>query len=332
MPEGVYRSFAILCLLTKTHGRRRLLSIGGCKARDDEEADWRQPDMSRLFELGAPATEPKKGHLPAVLLWNADDRVRARPWLAARRRAGSSCLSSATRGLRLPRTSFRMAFLAAKSKAEFCGVTGQTEGVYDLLQIRFGTQVVSTSATSSAYAAVSDQTRCRAERQKAREGRRVSRVPLASERRQGDSLPVQLRRADQAKADERREQRRAARQAARASREAPEPIEGKHKAKPAPKGRRCLAAPTDEACPLGSIASPREDRAARSAGPHRLCGPVCRRGPFSRRLRRQACPRCAGAILRRRVDPELGVFVKRFKNRCRKASIPPSTLPSSIEA
>ena len=36
----------------------------------------------------------------------------------------------------------RMAFLAAKSKAEFCGVTGQTEGVYDLLQIRFGEQAM----------------------------------------------------------------------------------------------------------------------------------------------------------------------------------------------
>ena len=224
----------------------------------------------------------------------------------------------------------RMAFLAAKSKAEFCGVTGQTEGVYDLLQIRFGTQAVSTSATSSAYAAVSDQTRCRAERQKAREGQRVSRVPLASERRQGDSLPVQLRRADQAKADERREQRRAARQAARASREAPEPIEGKHKAKPAPKVDAAL--PSRPMKPVRSAPSLRPVKTARpvqsaytdsaalsTAGAHY-------RDDFVARLVLDALGQFSeGELI------ELDVFVKRFKYLCRKASIPPSALPSSVE-
>lgn len=80
---------------------------------------------------------------------------------------------------------YRMAFLAAKSKAEFCGVTGQTEGVYDLLQIRFGSQVVSTSATSSAYVAVSDQARDRAERQNARKGQGAPSGSLASGRASG---------------------------------------------------------------------------------------------------------------------------------------------------
>lgn len=218
----------------------------------------------------------------------------------------------------------RMAFLAAKSRTEFCGVTGQTEGVYDLLQIRFGSQVMSTSATSSAYAAVSDQARRRAERQKAREGQGLSRGSLAfaqapghrgastsegsadarrrredrwmdraeardgaraeratsfaPEREQRDPLPVQSRRVDQAKADERREQRRAAKQAARASREAPS----------------------------SSMAYYRDDFVVKFVADALA--------QFSE-----------GEIV------EFGVFVKRFNNLCRKASIPPSALPSSAE-
>lgn len=218
----------------------------------------------------------------------------------------------------------RMAFLAAKSRTEFCGVTGQTEGVYDLLQIRFGSQVMSTSATSSAYAAVSDQARRRVERQKARERQRPSHGPLVSEQAPGhrrastpegsvdarrrredrwmdraeardvaraeratsfaperghrDSLPVQSRRADQAKADERREQRRAARQAARASREA--------------------------------TSSSR----------------ACYRDDFVVKFVADALAQFSeGELI------ELGAFVKRFNYLCRKASIPPSALPSSAE-
>lgn len=218
----------------------------------------------------------------------------------------------------------RMAFLAAKGKAEFCSVTGQTEGVYDLLGIRFGSQVMSTSATSSAYAAVSDQARRRAERQKTREGQGPSRGPLASalasghrgasapegsadarrcredrwmdraeardgaraeraasfapERGQRGSLPAQLRRADQAKADERREQRRAAKQAARASCEATS----------------------------SSRAYYRDD--------------------FVIKFVADALAQFSEGEL-----VELGVFIKRFNALCRKASIPPSALPSSAE-
>ena len=218
----------------------------------------------------------------------------------------------------------RIAFLAAKSRTEFCGVTGQTEGVYDLLQIRFGSQVMSTSATSSAYAAVSDQARRRAERQKARECQRPSRGPLVSEqapghrrastpegsvdarrrredrwmdraeardvaraeratsfapeREQRDLSPAESRRAEQAKADERREQRRAAKQAARASREAPSSSRVRH----------------------------RDDFVVKFVADALA--------QFSE-----------GEIV------EFGVFVKRFNNLCRKASIPPSALPSSAE-
>lgn len=224
----------------------------------------------------------------------------------------------------------RMAFLAAKSKAEFCGVTGQTEGVYDLLQIRFGKQVMSTSATSSAYAAVSDQTRCRAERQKAWEGQRASRVPLASERGQGDSLPVQLRRADQAKADERREQRRAARQAARASREAREPIEGIHKAKPAPKVDAAL--PPRPMKPVRSAPSLRPVKAARPVRPAHA-GPAAL-STAGARYRDDSVAKLVLDALGQFSEGELielDVFVKRFKYLCRKASIPPSALPSSVE-
>ena len=218
----------------------------------------------------------------------------------------------------------RMAFLAAKSKTEFCGVTGQTEGVYELLQIRFGSQVMSTSATSSAYAAVSDQARRRAERQKARECQRSSCGPLVSEqapghhrastpegpadarrrredrwmdraeardgaraeratsfapeRGQGDSLPAQSRRADQAKADERREQRRAAKQAARASREATSSSRARH------------------------------------------------RDDFVVKFIADALAQFSEGEL-----VEFGVFIKRFNTLCRKAFIPPSALPSSAE-
>lgn len=218
----------------------------------------------------------------------------------------------------------RMAFLAAKSRTEFCSVTGQTEGVYDLLQIRFGSQVMSTSATSSAYAAVSDQARRRAERQKARECQRSSCGPLVSEqapghhrasapeasadarrrredrwmdraeardgaraeratsfapeRGQRDSLPAQSRRADQAKADERREQRRAAKQAARASREATSSSRARH------------------------------------------------RDEFVVKFVADALAQFSEGEL-----VEFGVFVKRFNALCRKASIPPSVLPSSAE-
>ena len=224
----------------------------------------------------------------------------------------------------------RMAFLAARSKAEFCGVTGQTEGVYDLLQIRFGKQVMSTSATSSAYAAVSDQTRCRAERQKAREGQRVSRVPLASERRQGDSLPVQLRRADQAKADERREQRRAARQAARASREAPESIEGKHKAKPLTKVDAAL--PSRPMKPVRSAPSLRPAKTARPVRP--VYASPAALSTAGARYRDDSVAKLVLDALGQFSEgelTELDVFVKRFNNLCRKASIPPSALPSSVE-
>lgn len=218
----------------------------------------------------------------------------------------------------------RMAFLAAKSRTEFCSVTGQTEGVYDLLQIRFGSQVMSTSATSSAYAAVSDQARRRAERQKARECQRSSCGPLVSEqapghhrasapeasadarrrredrwmdraeardgaraeratsfapeRGQRDSLPAQSRRADQAKADERREQRRAAKQAARASREAMSSSRARH------------------------------------------------RDDFVVKFVADALAQFSEGEL-----VEFGVFVKRFNALCRKAFIPPSALPSSAE-
>lgn len=224
----------------------------------------------------------------------------------------------------------RMAFLAAKSKAEFCGVTGQTGGVYDLLQIRFGKQVMSTSATSSAYAAVSDQTRCRAERQKAREGQRASQWPLASERGQGDSLPVQFRRADQAKADEQREQRRAARQAARASREAPEPIEGKHKAKPAPKVDAALPPqpmkPVRSAPPLRPVKTARPVQSAYTDSAALSTAGAHYRDDFVARLVLDALGQFSeGELI------ELDVFVKRFNNLCRKASIAPSHLPSCVE-
>ena len=218
----------------------------------------------------------------------------------------------------------RMAFLAAKSRTEFCSVTGQTEGVYDLLQIRFGSQVMSTSATSSAYAAVSDQAHRRVERQKARECQRSSCGPLVSEqapghhrastpegpadarRRREDRWmdraeardgaraeratsfapergqrvlsPAQSRRADQAKADERREQRRAAKQAARASREATS----------------------------SSRAYYRDD--------------------FVVKFVADALAQFSEGEL-----VEFGVFIKRFNTLCRKASIPPSALPSSAE-
>lgn len=218
----------------------------------------------------------------------------------------------------------RMAFLAAKSRTEFCSVTGQTEGVYDLLQIRFGSQVMSTSATSSAYAAVSDQARRRAERQKARECQRSSCGPLVSEqapghhrastpegpadarrrredrwmdraeardgaraeratsfapeRGQRDSLPAQSRRADQAKADERREQRRAAKQAARASREATSSSRAYY------------------------------------------------RDEFVVKFVADALAQFSEGEL-----VEFGVFIKRFNALCRNASIPPSALPSSAE-
>lgn len=218
----------------------------------------------------------------------------------------------------------RMAFLAAKSRTEFCGVTGQTEGVYDLLQIRFGSQVMSTSATSSAYAAVSDQARRRAERQKAREGQGLSRGSLAfaqapghrgastsegsadarrrredrwmdraeardgaraeratsfaPEREQRNMSPAESRRAEQAKADERREQRRAAKQAARASREATS------------------------------------------------FSRVYYRDDFAVKFVADALAQFSeGEVV------EFGVFVKRFNTLCRKASIPPSALPSSAE-
>mgnify|MGYP004524803039 FL=1 len=218
----------------------------------------------------------------------------------------------------------RMAFLAAKSKTEFCGVTGQTEGVYELLQIRFGSQVMSTSATSSAYAAVSDQARRRAERQKARECQRSSCGPLVSEqapghhrastpegsadarRRREDRWmdraeardgaraeratsfapergqrvlsPAQSRRADQAKADERREQRRAAKQAARASREATSSSRAYY------------------------------------------------RDEFVVKFVADALAQFSEGEL-----VEFGVFIKRFNTLCRKAFIPPSALPSSAE-
>ena len=149
--------------------------------------------MSRLFELGAPATEPKKDIY--LQFFSGTPMIEcARDLGLPLANVRAALLELRDKRLAFAEDELRMAFLAAKSKAEFCGVTGQTEGVYDLLQIRFGEQVMSTSATSSAYAAVSDQTRCRAERQKAREGQRAFRVPLASERRQEDSLPVQLRR------------------------------------------------------------------------------------------------------------------------------------------
>lgn len=211
----------------------------------------------------------------------------------------------------------RMAFLAAKSRAEFCGVTGQTDGVYDLLQIRFGSQVASTSSTLSAYAAVSDQARRRTESQKTQEGQR-------------DSLSVQLRRADQAKADERREQRRAAKRAARASREVPEPIERKRKAKP--------ASTADSPLPPRPMKAVRPDpsvRPAKTSGPARsayadsatpFVASAYYRDDFVVKFVADALAQVSGG-----KPIEFGVFVKRFNNLCRKAFIAPSRLPSSIE-
>lgn len=278
----------------------------------------------------------------------------------------------------------RMAFLAAKSRTEFCGVTGQTEGVYDLLQIRFGSQVMSTSATSSAYAAVSDQARRRAERQKAREGQGLSRGSLAfaqapghrgasksegsadarrrredrwmdraeardgaraeratsfaPERGQRDLSPAQSRRVDQAKADERREQRRAAKQAARASREAPEPIERKHKAKAPSDANAMSAQNTDVALP------PRPMKSVRLAS---SAHPVKTTRPAQSEYAAPATPSSSRAyyrddfVVKFVADAlaqfsegeiiEFGVFVKRFNDLCRKASIPPSALPPSAE-
>ena len=278
----------------------------------------------------------------------------------------------------------RMAFLAAKSKTEFCGVTGQTEGVYDLLQIRFGSQVMSTSAASSAYAAVSDQARRRAERQKAREGQGLSRGSLpfaqapghrgastsegsadarrrredrwmdraeardgaraeratsfAPEREQRDLSPAESRRAEQAKADERREQRRAAKQAARASREAPEPIERKRKAKASSDANTMSAQNTDVALPPRPMKSV---RLASSAHPVKTTRPAqseyaAPTTPSSSRAfyRDDFVVKFVADALVQFSEGEIiefGVFVKRFNNLCRKASIPPSALPSSAE-
>ena len=110
---------------------------GGCKARDDEEADWRQPDMSRLFELGAPATEPKKDIY--LQFFSGTPMIEcARDLGLPLANVRAALLELRDKRLAFAEDELRMAFLAAKSKAEFCGVTGQTEGVYDLLQIRFG--------------------------------------------------------------------------------------------------------------------------------------------------------------------------------------------------
>lgn len=322
MSEGAHRFFAILCLSVKRTEKASILVGGAGRAMAmrptgiDQKCpgflSWalRQPspkkDVYLQFFSGTPMTECARDlGLPL-----AD--VRA------------ALLELRDKRLAFAEDRHRMAFLAAKGKTEFCGVTGQTEGVYDLLQIRFGSQVMSTSATSSAYAAVSDQARRRAERQKTREGQGPSRGPLASalasghrgasapegsadarrrredrwmdraeardgaraerassfapERGQRDPLPAQLRRADQAKADERREQRRAAKQAARASCEATS----------------------------SSRAYYRDDFVIKFVADALA--------QFSE-----------GEIV------EFGVFVRRFNNLCRKASIPPSALPSSAE-
>lgn len=277
---------------------------------------------------------------------------------------------------------YRMAFLAAKSKTEFCGVTGQTEGVYDLLQIRFGSQIMSASAASSAYAAVSDQGRRREERKRVREVQRAPHVTLTPEQAPGvckasppegktearrrreerwmnraeardgaraereaaftpelrpkESLPSQ--RADQAKADERREQRRAAKQAARASREAPEPVERKRKAKTPPDVNAMSAQKTDVALPPRSMKSVRlapslrpveTTRPAQSeyAAPAAMSSSRARhRDDFVVKFVADALAQFSEGEL-----VEFGVFVKRFNALCRKAFIPPSALPSSAE-
>ena len=218
----------------------------------------------------------------------------------------------------------RMAFLAAKSRTEFCGVTGQTEGVYDLLQIRFGSQVMSTSATSSAYAAVSDQARRRAERQKAREGQGLSRGSLAFAQAPGHrgasksegSADARRRREDRWM--DRAEARDGAR-AERATSFAPE--RGQRDLSPA-QSRRVDQAKADERREQRRAAK----QAARASREPLSSSRAYYRDDFVVKFVADALAQFSeGEIV------EFGVFVKRFKNLCRKASIPPSALPSSAE-
>ena len=218
----------------------------------------------------------------------------------------------------------RMAFLAAKSKTEFCGVTGQTEGVYDLLQIRFGSQVMSTSATSSAYAAVSDQARRRAERQKAREGQGLSRGPLGSAQAPGH------RRAStpEGSADARRRRedrwmdRAEARDGARAERATSSAPERGHRDSSSVQSRRADQAKADERREQRRAAK----QAARASREATSSSRACYRDDFVVKFVADALAQFSEGEL-----VEFGVFIKRFNTLCRKASIPPSSLPSSAE-